>query len=106
MTKKNQKVYSYAANWLKYIGHDEKDILTKLDITKNELEQLMTEQDDTIVKNKKDSTVKKLMTSNTTNKNNKITVMSKEASEITDSLKNKTSQSRDTSSFIFKPNSK
>jgi hypothetical protein len=103
MTKKNQKIYKYAVSWLKSIGHKPNEIITELEIDEATLKALSEDIENP--SNGKEPLVKKMMTSNTTNKKNNITVMSKEASELTDSLKKNTvSTNRNTSEFIFKPN--
>jgi hypothetical protein len=103
MTKKNQKIYKYAVSWLKSIGHKSDEIITELEIDEATLKALSEDTENS--SKTKDPLVKKMMTSNTTNKKNNITVMSKEASELTDTLqKNAVSTNRDTTSFIFKPN--
>lgn len=108
------KKTKYAVCWLKHIGHHPTEISKELEITLKQVENILEKSINTNEKNiptgsepaVQKQTMKNLMINKTSSKKeNSVSIMTPEASQMSDSLKSKT-YPRKIHEAIYRPNDK
>jgi len=98
---KISNIKKYAAQWLKHTGLSNEDIAKEIKISSSDISEIFAEsENNTVLPNKN------LMITHTAGKKvNSVAIMTKEASESVDAIRNSVPQSRDQKG-IFRPKKK
>ncbi len=98
---KISNVKKYAAQWLKHTGLSNEDIAKEIKVSSSDLMEIFQESDSNPARSNKN-----LMITHTAGKKvNSVAIMTKEASESVDAVRNSIVQSRDQKG-IFRPKKK
>jgi len=99
---KISNIKKYAAQWLKHTGFSNEDIAKEIKISSSDIQQIFDEYEQSAL----DSKSTNLMITHTAGKKiNSVAIMTKEASELVDTARNKVSPTRDQKG-IFRPKQK